>query len=289
MKTKIDISNISNIFKRSFAAQQPKVVPKQAVSRDLKSESLQRTNLPNGIVVASLENLSPVSKIAVYVRAGSRFETSKELGASHIIRYAAGMHTKNYTIFGITRNIEYSGGSLTATCTRDDIIYKLVNMREALEGNFGYLADTVTRPAFNFWQLEDYIYRAKIESARAALDPEQVMMDELHRIAFRGGLSNPLYCSEHAFGHLNRDLVAGYHDRTFRNKRITVVGMGCDHRELVYCVQEMFESRDGAGPQNEKAKFIGGESRIVMNPERGIALATVVTEGVGYDWSLIAS
>lgn len=281
MKAKIDLTNISHIFKRSFAAQQPKVAHRPAGSSDLNKQGLQRTALTNGIVVASVENLSPASKVAVYVRAGSRYETSKELGSSHLIRYAAGMHTKNFTIFGITRNIEYSGGSMTATSTRDDIVYKLCNMREASEQNFAYLADTVTRPAFKFWQLQDYIYRAQLETARAQADPEQVMMEELHRIAFRGGLSNPLYCSTHVLEHHDSDTVAAFHDRMFRNKRIAVVGVGVDHSKLVEHVEELFESRDGAGPQLVKSKFIGGESRISMEPERDITVATVVTEGVG--------
>ncbi|XP_074594279.1 ubiquinol-cytochrome c reductase core protein 2 [Brevipalpus obovatus] len=280
MKGKLDLSSVSSIFRRSFAAQQQaarQVSPKI----DLVKGDFQRSILSNGIMVASVENLTPVAKISVMVRAGPRFETSKELGASHMIRYAAGMHTKNHTIFGITRNMEYSGGSMTVTTTRDDIIYRLTTSRETAEQNYSYLADTVTRPQFRFWQLEDYRYRLEHEIARAKVDPEQVMMEELHRIAFRGGLANPLYISSDRIHHIDSDTLMAYHDRMFRNKRIAVVGFGVDHKELCVFTQDLFESRDGIGPAHHKSKFIGGESRIVMEPERDLTYTVVVTEGVG--------
>ena len=50
---------------------------------------IQVTKLNNGLTVASLETFSPVSEVGVIVRAGSRFETPKKEGITHLLRTCA--------------------------------------------------------------------------------------------------------------------------------------------------------------------------------------------------------
>lgn len=52
---------------------------------------LQVSKLPNGLVVASLENYSPLSRVGVFVKAGSRYETVENQGVSHVLRLAANL------------------------------------------------------------------------------------------------------------------------------------------------------------------------------------------------------
>lgn len=52
---------------------------------------LQVSKLPNGLVIASLENYSPVSSVGVFVKAGSRYETVENQGVSHVLRLAANL------------------------------------------------------------------------------------------------------------------------------------------------------------------------------------------------------
>lgn len=66
----------------------------------------QVSKLPNGLVIASLENYSPLSNIGVFVKAGSRYETVENQGVSHVLRLAA-----NLVIFGT--------GTLRAICVVD--------------------------------------------------------------------------------------------------------------------------------------------------------------------------
>lgn len=49
------------------------------------------TKLPSGLVIASLENYSPASRIGVLVRAGSRYEAIDNLGVTHMLRLAASL------------------------------------------------------------------------------------------------------------------------------------------------------------------------------------------------------
>lgn len=49
------------------------------------------SKLPNGLVIASLENYSPLSSVGVFVKAGSRYEAVENQGVSHVLRLAANL------------------------------------------------------------------------------------------------------------------------------------------------------------------------------------------------------
>lgn len=53
--------------------------------------SVQVTKLPSGLVIASLENYSPASKIGVFIRAGCRYETPENQGVTHLLRLASSL------------------------------------------------------------------------------------------------------------------------------------------------------------------------------------------------------
>lgn len=43
------------------------------------------------MLIASLENYSPISKIGVFVKAGSRYETPDNVGLTHVLRLAGNL------------------------------------------------------------------------------------------------------------------------------------------------------------------------------------------------------
>lgn len=85
--------------------------------------SIQFTRLPNGLVIASLENYAPTARIGLFIKAGSRYEDSNNLGTSHLLRLASSLSTKGASSFKITRGIEAVGGKLSVTSTRDNMAY----------------------------------------------------------------------------------------------------------------------------------------------------------------------
>lgn len=68
----------------------------------------------------------------LYFRAGSRNETYETQGLTHLLRLAAGLGTSRASSFGITRNIQQMGGSLTAVADRESIAYTLLITRDKL-------------------------------------------------------------------------------------------------------------------------------------------------------------
>ena len=84
---------------------------------------LKVSTLPNGLTVASLENHSPVTTVGVVIKAGSRNEGYDNAGVSHALRIAAGMATKKNTAFGLCRNLQQVGGSMSCTQGREHTLY----------------------------------------------------------------------------------------------------------------------------------------------------------------------
>ncbi|TNM97371.1 hypothetical protein fugu_015527 [Takifugu bimaculatus] len=100
-------------------------------------QNVQVSKLPNGLVVASLENYSPLSRVGVFVKAGSRYETAENQGVSHVLRLAANLTTKGASAFKICRGVEALGGSLTVTSTRETMVYTVDCLREHLDSLTG--------------------------------------------------------------------------------------------------------------------------------------------------------
>lgn len=263
---------------RKFAQAATKHAADSSSAATVKSEALKQTKLPNGLIVTSIENYSPITKIGVFLRAGSRYETSDNLGITHTLRNAIGLSTKSSTIFGITRNIDYNGGLLNATTTRDNFIITLENSRDKNADTVKYLVESVSAPAFKTWELQDNNYRLKLDLERYNLDPQAKLADLLHRAAFRGGLSNSLHIQPYKIGRHSREQLLEYTKDYFSSNNTVVVGLGVDHDQLVDLVQKEIQLGSVNSAEKNKSKYVGGDCREPFDSK--LTFATVVTEGL---------
>ena len=87
----------------------------------MAKEPVRVTKLDNGLVCASLENHSPVTRLAAVFKVGARDESHDELGATHALRVYAPLATRNYTLFGLSRNLDQIGAQVSVTSTRESL------------------------------------------------------------------------------------------------------------------------------------------------------------------------
>uniref|UniRef100_A0A671PBZ7 Cytochrome b-c1 complex subunit 2, mitochondrial-like n=1 Tax=Sinocyclocheilus anshuiensis TaxID=1608454 RepID=A0A671PBZ7_9TELE len=245
--------------RRSEALTEPLVTRKPAAAPAHPPQDVQVSKLPSGLLVASLENYSPVSKIGVFVKAGSRYETAENLGVTHILRLASNLTTKGASAFRICRGLEAVGASLSVTSSREHMVYSLDCLRDDFEGTMEYLINVTTAPDFRPWELSDLLPRVKIDKAVADQSPQIGVLEKLHEAAYKNALSNSLYCPDHMLVSVN----------------VTLFNLSVSHAAVMKVGEQFFSTHTGAGAPG--AVYRGGELRVQSGG--GLVHALLACEG----------
>lgn len=220
---------------------------------------VKTTVLPNKLVVASVDSILPISTVSVLFKAGSRYEKPDNLGTTHMLRIAAGLTTKDSTQFGITRNLQEIGATLSCDTDRETVAYTLQSALDKLDTGLKFLQDVAVEQVFKPWELSDNIPRLKYELA--GVSPYSKLLDAVHKAAFRSGLGNSIYCPDYLVGKHSSESLQHYVKSHFTTNRTAVVGVGVDHSELV-CFAQNLPLESGAGPAESPSKYYGGDVRI---------------------------
>lgn len=277
LKSLRSVAGNASLATRCLSAQ-ASTAPKSTSSSHSKPGEVKVSSMPSGASIATVTSDSPLARVAVVFRAGARYEPADQLGLTHTLRLAAGLSTENYTGFGITRNIDYFGGRLVVTGTRDTVTYLLEvhNDEEILQRNFAMLADTVARPAFKRWELPDNTERILAELSILEDNLHIKLAETLHAAAFKGGLRKSLYMPRFMLGKHTPEALKKFISTRYVSP--VVVGVGVDHQELVDLVGSHLNLGSGQPPKCVTS-FIGGETHLdSASPLTYVALAT---EGAG--------
>ncbi|KAG1961526.1 cytochrome b-c1 complex subunit 2, mitochondrial [Pimephales promelas] len=262
--------------RRSEALTEPLLTRKPAAPPALTPQDVQVSKLPSGLLVASLENYSPVSKVGVFVKAGSRYETVENLGATHMLRLAGNLTTKGASAFRICRGLEAAGASLSVTSSREHMVYSLDCLRDDFEGMIEYLINVTTAPDFRPWELSDLSPRIQIDKAVADQSPQIGVIEKLHEAAYKHALSNSLYCPDHMVGRIGVDHLQKFFADNYTSARMALVGLGVSHAALRK-VGEQLSGLSGAGAPGAAAVYRGGELRVQNGG--GLVHALMACEG----------
>lgn len=217
--------------------------------------------------VHAVDNLSPVSRVAVYVRAGSRYEPDHLPGISHYIRASAGLTTHDSSIFGITRHMEKAGASFKVSSDREFIVYSVNCLRDKLSYVLGFIDDTLHRPEYRSWELVDVVQpRLKEELGRYKNNQGLIANEAMHKAAFRGGLAHSIFAPEHQVTKIKKNDVFEYFEKNYVLDRMSFVGLGVDEADFSATINEKFRL-NGSEYQgvDGSTRYVGGEARIQAN------------------------
>uniref|UniRef100_A0A8C8C442 Ubiquinol-cytochrome c reductase core protein 2b n=1 Tax=Oncorhynchus tshawytscha TaxID=74940 RepID=A0A8C8C442_ONCTS len=233
------------------------------------------TKLPSGLVIASLDNYSPASRIGVFVKAGCRYESPDNQGVTHLLRLAA-----NLVCLCICVCVYFL---CSVTSSRENMIYSVDCLRDHIDTVMEYLINVTTAPEFRPWEVSDLTSRVKMDRALAAQSPQMGVIEGLHGAAYKNTLSNSLYCPDYMVGHVDADHMHNFIQNNFTSARMALVGLGVDHDVLKQVGEQFLNIRSGMGTAGTKAQYRGGEVRV----QNGSSLvhSAVVSEGaaVGTD------
>ncbi|CAL8111826.1 unnamed protein product [Orchesella dallaii] len=240
----------------------------------LKPREDVKTSKANNVTVSSIETNKPISKLAVFFRAGSRFETDDTQGVSQMLRIAAGLGTSGASQFGITRQVEQAGGNLYCTSGREYISYTLETTRDKIGNVDRYLQDVAVYQAFKPWELKDNIPRLRLE--RTNRPPEVRVLDLIHKSAYRKGLGYSLYSPKWMIGNHTSEMLQNFVSSNFG--QACVVGIGLPHEKVVE-----FASR--LNIKGEVGKPLPGQfhpgSEVRKETNDSLAYVALAIEGAG--------
>ncbi|XP_044034873.1 cytochrome b-c1 complex subunit 2, mitochondrial isoform X1 [Siniperca chuatsi] len=263
------IRGISQLSRRFYAAArtgqslaQPLAGLKLSPGAAHSYQDVHVTRLPSGLVIASLENYSPASKIGVFIKAGCRYETPDNQGVTHLLRLASSLTTKGASAFKICRGVEAVGGSLSVTSSRENMIYTVDCLRDDIDTVMEYLINVTTAQEFRPWEVSDLTPRVKMDKAQAAQSTQIGVVEGLHGAAYKNALCNSLYCPDHMVGNIQSEHLHQFVQNNFTSSRMALVGLGVDHTVLKQVGEQFLNIRSGAGTTGAKAQYRGGEIRL---------------------------
>lgn len=149
--------------------------------------SVEHTVLSNGMTVVThaMPHLESAA-LGVWVRSGSRNETSQQHGISHLLEHMAFKGTKKRSARAIAEEIEAVGGDLNAATSVENTSYYARVLKEDVPLALDILSDILLNARFD----DDELRREQhviLQEIGATLDnPEDLVFDAFQDAAFQG-------------------------------------------------------------------------------------------------------
>lgn len=227
--------------------------------------NLRRTVLPNGLTIVSEEmpHIRSVS-IGIWIRTGSRHESSELNGISHFVEHMVFKGTRNRNAQQIAREVDSIGGNLDAFTAKECVCFNVKVMDEHLPAATGILTDLVLNPIFQ---------EPDINKERGVI-LEEIKMDEDNPDLLVHEIFTQNFWKDHPLGRPilgTKETVRGFHQQALfdyygsrfvpGNMVISAAGsLNHDHFvELMTRTFEHMEPRDGmpaSGPPKPQARIM---------------------------------
>ncbi len=198
------------------------------------ASSLRLSTLPNGVrVVTRATSGTGLVCVQVWVRAGSRFESSAQSGAAHVIENAALRASRGYPRTssalegGAARAIEALGGQASSQTSRDSTFYSATMAASFLPQALQALSDAVLRPDLSDTALEEAKSGVLLEQQAREGSPLVAVSDLAYRAAFsKHPYAKPAGGASLSVETLAPSTVRGYHQKMYVGRSLSVVIVG---------------------------------------------------------------
>ncbi|KAJ3050537.1 ubiquinol-cytochrome c reductase core subunit 1 [Rhizophlyctis rosea] len=241
---------------------QPDVAP-------LAEKSVSKAS--NGIHIATYDEQSPVSTLAVVVKAGSRYESADAPGTAQFVKNTIFRTVPGDNIVRSLRTAELRGNTIYSSVDREHLVIASDFLRDDLVDAVPTLLTHVFNETLAAHEFMDARKTTAKESAGNLADPNVKVFEALHEIAFRTGLGNPVYAPPAAAKSLKTAKLAEFTKKVISSDRVAIVGSGISHEDLTKLVESAFQyvkvpAAKGAAADST-SKYFGGEARIDAGPK----------------------
>jgi len=233
---------------------------------------VRTTTLDNGVTVLTddMPHLESAS-LGVWVKAGSRSERKDEHGISHLLEHMAFKGTASRTALQIAEAIENVGGDLNAATSIEHTGYFARVLKEDVALAADILADILQNSLFDGGEL-DRERNVIIQEIGAARDnPDDHVFDLFQSAAFPDQpIGRTILGTAESVRAMGAPSIRDYMDRNYVGDRMVVAAAGnVNHDQLVDIANDRFHTlRANGAPAPEKARYVGGEERLVSDHEQ---------------------
>jgi zinc protease len=235
------------------------------------------------VIVASVPG-APAVAVQAWIRAGASDESEHEHGAAHLLEHM--LFRAGRRGVDLARTVERAGGQVNAYTTHDLTVVHLTVPPAHLDESLHALGAAILAPALDPDELERERQVVLEEIAEREDDPGRVLSQAMFRAAY----------GDHPYGRsvvgtraevaaLGADLLAGFHARTYRPERISVIVTGAvtpaDVTALAGPAWRTAAPPPRPSPprRSVKAPLARGDARRVGGRLRIVALEREINEG----------
>src|SRR5271157_3955227 len=212
---------------------------------------IEATTLKNGVRVISEEmpHVRSVS-LGVWIKTGSRRETSTENGISHFIEHMLFKGTKNRSAEEIARSVDSIGGGLDAFTAKEMVSYNTKVLDEHMPVAFDVLSDLVLNPLFRAEDIEKE-KGVILEELKMEVDNPEYLLHEIFSSNFWKDhpIGRPILGTKDTVQKFHREILHGYYERHYSPANILITAAGSlKHDHIAELAREHFEELRMAGP-----------------------------------------
>jgi predicted Zn-dependent peptidase len=234
--------------------------------------SVRSTTLGNGMTVLTddMPHLESAS-LGIWVKAGSRSETKAEHGISHMLEHMAFKGTKTRNALQIAETIENVGGDLNAATSVEHTGYFARVLKEDVSLSADILSDILQNSVFDQEEL-DREQQVIVQEIGAARDnPDDHVFDLFQSAAYPDQpIGRTILGTVDSVQSFTPDTIRAYMERNYVGDHMVICAAGnVDHDALVDIANDRFHALRASGaPDPEKAKYSGGEERLLSEHEQ---------------------
>ncbi|MFN2577158.1 MAG: M16 family metallopeptidase [Pyrinomonadaceae bacterium] len=210
-------------------------------------DKVRTTRLPNGLTILSehMPELRSVS-LGIWLRRGSRHESSALNGICHFIEHALFKGTQRRTAHELATESDRLGGQFDAYTTHEMTGFAAKVVDTEMPRAFDLLADMVLHPRFDE---DDLVKEQKviIEEMKMIEDTPDELLTELFQAAYfpDHSLGRPIEGTQQTVSQFDRSITADFHKRNFTPANLVIAAAGnVKHDRLVGLVAEAFAGEE---------------------------------------------
>src|SRR5215469_4806858 len=209
--------------------------------------------------------------LGVWVNTGTRNETKRVMGVSHMLEHMAFKGTEKRSARDIAEEIEAVGGYLNAYTSREQTAFHARVLKADIPLALDILSDILVNPTFDQAELERERQVVLQEIGQARDTPDDIIFDHLQSVLYPSQpMGWPILGEDQTVAAFNRDDLRTYMETNYRAGGMTLVASGAvDHRSVVELATAKFSKlTEGTTPLPLPANYEGGDLRLNQELEQ---------------------